>query len=152
MDSLSFPSRPLQKPRRSRAWHISFFLFSFTFSSISAVHRVLSFLILKILPLFHLRWISFCWKLQKQFPSAESVVRSKRGSKKFPISRSRRPALSSIARCPVRMTDLNARPFVDQRLNQLQLSTAITIFIITIIIITMFIIIINIIIRFFFLV
>lgn len=125
MDSLSFPSRPLQKPRcpsiESATYFVRsffffflfplfffFFFFYFSFHRVQCcLYRILSSFILKISSSTSITSLSFGGKrpssIQQRFKKFSPPLPSP------PISRSRRPALSSIARCPVRMTDLNDR-------------------------------------------
>lgn len=103
MDSLSFPSRPLQKPRvrvdRERDIFRSFFLLSFFFFFLLScpVLSTVCSLVSHFKNFLFTFEIAFC---RKRFPSAESVIQFKRESKNShsPISRSRRPALSRRSR------------------------------------------------------
>lgn len=126
MDSLSFPSRPLQKPRCPSIESATYFVRSFFFFFLFPLFFFFLFLLL-FLPscpvlsvphslvfhfknfLFYLDYLAFLRRKAPEFDSTEIQKILTPPLPSPPISRSRRAALSSIARCPVRMTDLNDR-------------------------------------------
>lgn len=162
MDSLSFPSRPLQKPRVRRSTYFVrsfvrsfsfssslffFFSFSFTFSSIvsSAVCSLVFHF--KSFP-FYLAYLAF---LRRKAPEFDSTEIQKILLPPPPPSLPDSSISSTSTELDRAVSGTDDRFERSTNVNQLQLSTAITnLLFITIIVITMFIIIINIIIRFFF--